>query len=135
MSTPFTLSIVAPDRLVAEVTAVSAVAPGVNGYFGVMANHEPMISAIRAGVMTYTETSSVTHAVVVGGGFVEVSGTRMTVLADSATLAGEIDIAKSKADLEQAHRALRGEDSSMTSEQATRVIELETQKLKAVKAI
>lgn len=133
MSKEFSLSIVAPDRSVVEDQAVSVIAPGSEGYFGVMAGHVPMVAALRAGIVEYLDTKNQRHHVAVGGGFAEVSGQRLTILADSAALATEIDVKEEELRLERARKALRGEDSEMTSAEATEEIERAMARIRAAK--
>lgn len=133
MAKDFSLSIVAPDRSVVEDQAVSVIAPGVMGYFGVMAGHIPMVAALSAGIVEYVDSKNQRHHVAVGGGFAEVSGSRLTILADSAALATEINIKDEEDRLEKARRALRGEESEMTSADATQEIERAMARIRAAK--
>lgn len=133
MSKEFSLSIVAPDRSVVEDQAVSVIAPGSEGYFGVMAGHVPMVAALRAGIVEYLDTKNQRHHVAVGGGFAEVSGQRLTILADSAALATEIDVKEEELRLERARKALRGEDSELNSAEATEEIERAMARIRAAK--
>src|SRR3954466_7278729 len=111
MPADFTLSVVAPDRLVVEDRATSVVAPGTEGYFGVMAGHVPLIAALKPGILEYLDAHNQRHFVYTGGGFAEVTGERVTILADDAAKAGDIDISDAERRLDQARRALRGEES------------------------
>lgn len=123
MAKDFSLSVVAPDRSVVDERAVSVIAPGVNGYFGVLAGHLPMVAALRAGIVEFLDTKNQRHSIAIGGGFAEVSGERLTILADSAARATEIDIKAEEARLERARRAMRGEDSEMSSSEAVQELE------------
>ncbi len=133
MAKEFSLSIVAPDRSVVEDQAVSVIAPGSEGYFGVMAGHVPMVAALRAGIVEYLDAKNQRNHVAIGGGFAEVSGQRLTILADSAALATEIDVKEEELRLERARKALRGEDSEMTSAEATEEIERAMARIRAAK--
>ncbi len=123
MAKDFSISIVAPDRSVVEDRAQSVVAPGIEGYFGIMAGHLSMVAALRAGIVEYVDAKNQRHHIAVSGGFAEISGERLTILADSASRASEIDIKQEEQRLEKARRALRGEDTTMTSQEATAEIE------------
>ncbi|MBX3117983.1 MAG: F0F1 ATP synthase subunit epsilon [Fimbriimonadaceae bacterium] len=133
MAKAFDLSVVAPDRSVVEDQAVSVIIPGAEGYFGVQAGHIPMIAALKAGVMEYTIPSGLRSYISVGGGFAEVVGTKVTILADAAERADEIDIQRAQEALEKARRALKGEDSSMTSEEATAALDRAMTRVRAAK--
>ncbi len=123
MAQTFQLSVVAPDRSVVDEPVYSVVIPGVNGYFGVMAGHAPQIAALRPGLLEFEDANHQRSFYAIAGGFAEVTGSRMTILADGAEKAPDIDIATAEADLEAARKALRGEESSMTTEEATLEIE------------
>lgn len=125
----FDLSVVAPDRSVVETSITSVILPGLDGYFGVMGGHAPLISALKPGIIEYIENNQ-RELMVVGGGFCEVTGERVTILADSAEFAHELDSKKEAAALEEARKALRGEASSLSSEQATLEIERAVERLK-----
>jgi F-type H+-transporting ATPase subunit epsilon len=123
MAREFALAVVAPDRAVVETTATAVIVPGTEGYFGVMAGHMPLIAALRPGVLEYVDATGRRHYVAMGGGFAEVSGDRVTVLADEAIPAPEIELSKAEAELEEARRALRGESSGMTADDAVQGVE------------
>lgn len=134
MARDFELSVVAPDRSVVEDRATSVVAPGLDGYFGVLAGHEPLIAGIKTGLLEYTDAGGRRHHIAVGGGFAEVNGSRVTILADDAKRAEEIDVAEAERRLEEARRTLRGEETAMSMEQATKEVELAINQIKAARA-
>jgi len=86
----FHFDLVSPARLLLaeEVTQVDV--PGVEGDFGVLAGHAPIVATLRPGVLTVFGASG-TQRFVVFGGFAEVSPTGMTVLAEVATPLAEAD--------------------------------------------
>lgn len=134
MATEFALSVVAPDREVVSTTTISLIAPGVDGYFGVMAGHVPVVSALRPGILEYLDAGNQRHHVYVGGGFVQVDGTSVTVLADEARYAADLDISEAEKALEQARAELRGEDgATLTQAEALLEIDRATARLKAAK--
>ena len=135
MPKPITLSVVAPDRSVVEEPVVSVVVPGAEGYFGVLAGHTPLIAALRAGLVEYEDTGGQRHFVTVSGGFAEVSGERVNLLADAAERAQEIDVARAERALDNARKALRGELSGVTSEEATAELERAMNRIKAAKIV
>jgi F-type H+-transporting ATPase subunit epsilon len=133
MARAFTLSVVAPDRTVFEDQVTSLVAPGIEGYLGVMAGHEPTIMALATGIVEATDSSNQREHIAIGGGFLEVSGDSAIILAEDARRAREIDLAEEQALLESARKALRGEESSMTSEQAQKEIDRAMTRIKAAR--
>ncbi len=133
MSAAFSLSVVAPDRKVVETNVTSVTAPGVEGYLGVQAGHIPMIVALKPGLLEYKDANSQQHYVAIDGGFMEISGTQVIVIAEGAAIAGEIDLKQAEAELEEARKALRGESSTMTSDQATDAMDRAMNRIKAAR--
>jgi F-type H+-transporting ATPase subunit epsilon len=134
MAREFALSVVAPDRSVVEETVTSVVAPGSEGYFGVLAGHAPLIAALMPGIVEYLDPRGIRHCVYVGGGFAEVTGDRMTVLADEAARATEIELTRAEVDLENARKTLRGEDGShFDREEAVLEVDRAIARLKAAR--
>jgi F-type H+-transporting ATPase subunit epsilon len=89
----FHFDLVSPEKLAftGEVDQVDV--PGVEGDFGVLAGHAPVVAAVRPGILTVT--SGGTHQkIIVLGGLAEVSDNGLTVLADVATSMQELDRAR-----------------------------------------
>lgn len=133
MAGEFKLSVVAPDRTVFEDTVRSVIAPGVTGYLGIMANHEPAIIALKTGIVEYVDSRDQRSHVAITGGFLEVSEGQAIILADGAERSTEIDIKKAEEALESARRALRGDESGMTTSEATAEIDRAMNRIKAAK--
>lgn len=81
------VKIVAPTGTLYDGTAESLVAPGEMGSFGVLANHAPMIAALRAGVLKIDSGGGAITWLTVGPGILEVSEGNVSVLADRAEAA------------------------------------------------
>ncbi len=133
MASLFKLSVVAPDRTVVEEQVQSLNAPAFGGYVGVMANHAPIIVALKTGLIEYRDSNNQTHYISIGGGFLEVSNNSAIVLADDAQRSQEIDLKEWETRLETARKALRGESTTMTSEEATHEIELAMNRIKTAR--
>lgn len=129
----FRLSVVAPDRTVVEEQVSSVIVPGTEGYLGIMSGHVPLMTALKTGLLEYKDSNGIEHLVAVSGGFLEVSGASVIVLADQAERATDIDLAHAEQQLEKARRALRGEDSTMTTDEATEEIERALNRIKAAR--
>ena len=84
MAATFKLSILTPERSVFEGVVEYVEAPGTEGYFGVLANHAAMVTALSAGTLTVRGASGTEERWEVAGGFFEVSNNTATVLADAA---------------------------------------------------
>ena len=90
MSQKLLLSIVTPEKhLVAEeVDQVNA--PGTEGDLGILYDHAPILTNLRSGQLSY-EKDGETIALVVSGGYLEVTDNRVTVLAEPGEFLHEID--------------------------------------------
>ncbi|MBL8059492.1 MAG: ATP synthase F1 subunit epsilon [Chthonomonas sp.] len=129
----FTLSVVAPDRKVVETEVSSVIAPGSEGYLGVQKGHVPVIVSLKPGILEFKDTSNINHSVAIDGGFMEVSGEQVIVIAEGAAIASEIDIREAEAELEEARKALRGESSKISSDDATEAMARALTRIKAAK--
>lgn len=121
----FTFRLVTPQRLVLEAPVVALQAPGSEGYLGVLAHHAPLITTLRPGRLEVRDAAGKRSIYAVGGGFLEVSGNRATVLADSAELASEIDSARAKASLSRAEARMKADAAAgaVDRERAARALE------------
>ena len=101
----FSLSVATPERLIVEERATEANIPGLSGYFGVLPGHAPLLSELGSGTMTWV-SGGTTKILAITGGFVEVLGDNVRVLADEAKPKEEIDRAKAQERLKLAQDAL-----------------------------
>ncbi len=100
-----TLDIVTPERRVLSVSCDEVRAPGAQGGFGVRLNHEPFMTALEPGRLTYVEGGR-EHHFAVGGGFLQVADNRVVVLADTAEAATEIDVERARRTFQEAQEKL-----------------------------
>jgi F-type H+-transporting ATPase subunit epsilon len=89
----FHFDLVSPEKLAFSGEVDQVDIPGLEGDFGVLAGHAPVIAAIRPGILTVT-TGGAKQKIIVLGGLAEVSGKGLTVLADVATSLDELDRAQ-----------------------------------------
>ena len=101
------LTIVTPERKLVDRQVDEVVLPGSEGYLGVLPGHAPLLSALKVSDITYRQGTE-THHVVVAWGFVEVLPERVSVLADIAERAEDIDIDRAQKARERAEQRLRG---------------------------
>lgn len=80
----FNFDLVSPERQVFSGPVEQVVVPGAEGDFGVLAGHEPFVSTIRPGILT-VHAEGQPMRLFVRGGFAEISGGTLTVLAETAT--------------------------------------------------
>ncbi|ABE61418.1 ATP synthase F1 subcomplex epsilon subunit [Nitrobacter hamburgensis X14] len=89
----FHFDLVSPEKLTFSGDVDQVDVPGVEGDFGVLAGHAPVVAAIRPGILTIT-TGGTPQKIIVLGGLAEVSEKGLTVLADVATSIQELDRAQ-----------------------------------------
>jgi F-type H+-transporting ATPase subunit epsilon len=99
------LEVVTPDRVVVSTEADVVVCPGVEGQFGVLVGHVPFLSALEIGEMYY-RAGGKTEFLAVSGGFAEVTGAKVTIVAEAAETGREIDVERAKRARERAERRL-----------------------------
>ena len=99
------LEIVTPERKVFDETVDSVTVPTASGEAGILPNHAPLISALKPGILSYTNKGT-TERLAVAGGFVEVSSNKVSVLTDTAESAADIDADAARAEREAAEKAL-----------------------------
>jgi F-type H+-transporting ATPase subunit epsilon len=79
----FALRVATPERLLVDERASEAQIPCLNGYIGVLPEHAPLLSELSTGEMSWNAGGQA-KKLNISGGFVEVLGDRVLVLADSA---------------------------------------------------
>ncbi len=100
------LEIVTPDKLVLSQPVDYVGAPGYEGEFGILPNHIPFLTALQVGNLYYKEGGK-TFYIFVAGGFAEISNNKMTVLAEVAEVAQEIDVDRARKAIERAERRMQ----------------------------
>jgi len=106
MADKVAFQLVSPERLLISEQADMVVVPGSEGDFGVLPDHAPVISKVRAGVIEVYEGSQVRDRVFVAGGFAEVTGERCAVLAEEAIPVADIDRAYAERRIRDAEQAI-----------------------------
>ena len=99
------LEFVTPERSIVHDDVDEIELPGEDGDLGVLPGHTPLLAALRTGVLWYRKGNEKQFAFVAGG-FVEVLPDRVTVLADAAERAEEIDAAGSRAGVDKAQKEM-----------------------------
>lgn len=99
------VEIVTPSGVEYEGRVEGLVVPGEEGYLGVRPGHAPLVMGLKAGVITLHLDGN-DRFTAVSGGVMEVFQNRVTVLADTAESADEIDVARAREALERAKRRL-----------------------------
>ena len=106
MAELFRLRILTLEKSAYDADVKSIVVPGLDGYFGVLAHHAPLIAALQPGMLTVKDAQGVESIYAVSGGFLEVSGNVATLLADAIEQACDIDLARAEAAKQKAFSML-----------------------------
>ena len=90
----FQFELVSPEQILASEEAVMVIVPGEEGEFGVLADHAPLLSSLRPGVVSVTSPEGVVRHIFVSGGFADVDGTQCSILAEDAVNVAELNVDK-----------------------------------------
>jgi F-type H+-transporting ATPase subunit epsilon len=115
--TQFNLQIVSADRSLVNEMVDEVEIPGADGYFGVLVGHTPLLALLGTGELWYRQGSE-KHYLSLSAGFAEVQPDRVTILAQIAERADEIDIARAEAARKRAEERLASPHSGMDFERA-----------------
>jgi F-type H+-transporting ATPase subunit epsilon len=107
----FHFDLVSPEKLAFSGEVDQVDVPGVEGDFGVLAGHAPIVAAIRPGILTIT-TGGTHQKVIVLGGLAEMSEKGLTVLADVATSLEDLDRAQLAESITQMEAKLSEKEGS-----------------------
>jgi F-type H+-transporting ATPase subunit epsilon len=111
------LHVVSADRALVDATVDEVEIPGALGYFGVLPGHTPMLATLQVGQLSYRQGQE-THYIAIAFGFAEVQPTQVTILAEIAELAAEIDVARAEAAKKRAEDRLNKPTVDMDYERA-----------------
>lgn len=107
------VELVAVERRLWSGDATAVVAQTTEGEIGILPGHEPLLGQlIEGGVVTITTTDNDTVTAAVHGGFLSVTDGVLSILAESAELAREIDIARARRDVESGDEQARARATS-----------------------
>jgi F-type H+-transporting ATPase subunit epsilon len=105
MPDTFQLEIVTPEKMVVRDTAEEMQIPGKNGYLGILPGHAPLITELAVGEITYRNANKTEH-LSVAWGFAEVLPDKVTILAETAERAAEVDVKRAQAAKQRAEANL-----------------------------
>ncbi len=101
------LEIVTPDGVRLREAVDSLTAPSVEGEFGVLPGHRPLLAALKTGIVSYVKDGA-EERVAVGPGFVEIRDDRAVLLTDRFTTRAGVDPVRARMALKEADEALEG---------------------------
>lgn len=109
---PIDLEIVSPEKLLLAEPVEMVTLPAAEGEMGVLPGHAPMIVLLRGGTVRTWEGSKPIQSLYVSGGFAEITGAKVTVLANAATPVAELSRAEAEKRLAEAESAYAALDKS-----------------------
>ena len=115
---PMLLEIITAERQVYSGEVDMVIAPGVDGQLGILPKHAPLMTMLKAGELTVRKSGEDDMYVAVSGGFMEVLGNRVSVLADACERSDEIDEERAQQAMQRAQERLANRDSDMDLEKA-----------------
>jgi F-type H+-transporting ATPase subunit epsilon len=102
------LSVVTPERSIMKDTVVdSIVLPGEVGQMNLLPGHADFIATLRQGVFGYRASGSEWQIAFLSGGFVQVYGGKVTVLAETVEMAQELDLAKAEMEVQELNTKIK----------------------------
>ena len=107
MADTFQLEIVTPEKMVVRDVAEEMQLPGKGGYLGILPGHAPLITELAVGEITY-RSGNHTHHLSVAWGFAEVLPDKVTILAETAERADEINVARAQVAKQRAEAHIPG---------------------------
>jgi len=122
MAASFNLAVITPAEVKFEGTAEIVIAPGAAGDIGALANHAPMRTTLRIGVLRATVEGSRRIEYAINAGFMQVLPDKVLVLTDVALSSGEIDVEKTRDELRRAEESVaakRGGDDKAERDAVT----------------
>ncbi|EIT83819.1 F0F1 ATP synthase subunit epsilon [Fictibacillus macauensis ZFHKF-1] len=122
------VSVVTPDGPVFEGTANMVSAKAKSGELGVMPGHVPLVAPLTINAIRVHEGSK-THYVAVSGGFIEIRPEKVTVLAQAAELASDIEVDRARAAKERAEQRLASNQSDLDRKRAELALKRATNRL------
>jgi len=127
------LEVISPARTVISVEAESVTVPAEDGLLGILPRHAPTVVLLAPGVLSYASRGE-SHRLAVGGGFCEITGDRVLVVADTAERSEEIDVERARAAYEQAKARLDRELSGHEQARAEAALKRAVARLQAAGA-
>lgn len=118
---PMRLEIITAEREVYADDVDIVVAPGVEGQLGILPHHAPLMTALQPGEVMVRKEGEPSYLAVTGG-FMEVMGNRVTILAAACEYSQEISEERAQAAMERARERLQNRASDLELEQATAAI-------------
>jgi F-type H+-transporting ATPase subunit epsilon len=112
------LEIITAERQVFSDEVDMVVAPGIDGQLGILPRHAPLMTMLKPGALTVRKAGEEDMYVAVSGGFMEVLGNRVSILADACERSDEIDEERAQQAIQRAQERLANRSEDMELERA-----------------
>jgi F-type H+-transporting ATPase subunit epsilon len=126
------LDIITAERIALSEEVEMVLAPGTEGQLGILPRHAPLLTGLQAGELCYRKDGQLVSMVITGG-FMEVVPTRVTVLADAAERADDIDVARAEAARQRALARMDDKSDAVDAGQARVALLRATVRLKVAR--
>lgn len=129
---PLHIEVVTAERTVLTDDVDMVIAPGTEGQLGILPRHAPLMTALAPGELRLKKAGQETDLAITGG-FLEVRDNVVTVLADAAEKADEIDLARAEEAVKRAQERIKQAGADMDLERATRALRRATVRVQVVR--
>ncbi len=134
MESGIIFELITPDRTLFSQKIYEAILPAKDGQIAILPNHIPLVTILRPGIVSLrlksTDQDDQLEHVVVSGGFAEVTGNRVRILADAAERADEIDELRARQAMERADQLKHQVADEIALADATAALERSLARLK-----
>ena len=135
MTTTIRCDIVSAEEEIFSGDVIMVVATGEMGELGIAPRHAPLITRLKPGKLVLTKPDGEKLDIVVSGGILEVQPQVVTILADTAIRAADIDEAAVRKAKEEAERVLASKDPKMSAEEAEQQLAMSLVQLQALERL
>ncbi|WP_020179837.1 F0F1 ATP synthase subunit epsilon [Methylopila sp. M107] len=120
----FQFELVSPEKLLISEEVSHVVVPGVEGEFGVLAHHAPLLSTLKPGIVkVYKTEGGEPERLFVQGGFADVNPKGLTILADAAVPMSEFDVTSLDASIKDAEEDLADAEGDVAKLRASQKLD------------
>jgi len=124
------IEIVTAERTILQDEAEMLIAPGIEGQLGILPRHAPLLTALEPGEVRLKKSGADASFLVVSGGFLEIRDDTVTILADAAEHAEEIDVPRAEEAMRRAEERIRMRGADIDLERALRASRRATIRIK-----
>lgn len=118
-----TVEVVTPERVVYSGEATMVIARGVEGDLGILPNHMPLVTPLKIAPVRIKLQGDKEMLIAVSGGFMEVRGDKVSIIAETAELPDDIDVARAKEAKARAEKRLSEKHPDLDARRAERALQ------------